>query len=377
MRSMKRVHQSVSLTVFSRCCSSTGGCTEPSHGAAQRPSSAGEDSDGLLGYSLRRVASSEMLYGGVRIRHLVQPAFPLKRIQSELLPSPSLQRERDDLQLEMQMPKHKDPTQLPSYAIQRQVGNKYDVPVSSEERSFDLSQFYNDVHPPSLHHNSSLPYDSNHDNNNVLALRMFPVNIGIRDRTEAIRLRTQDCLHRVQQWRLTSRLGLPVMFPLPQNVQYRIKKRLMEMEVAHTPRSLWSGSLDPNKRHTSETLPLHSSGDAASYLPHLRSRLQFHPPPASLSILTQPEDTMASLPVSLKGCTHQFKPSTRSWMPFQMLKPMGYNWSPSRRSSGVRGPSSQLNQERLDQKGFGWKRKSRHLWQQDIDTAGFRPHRFF
>lgn len=364
----------------------------------------------LLGYPIRRAAADEMLYGGIRVSHLVQPVFPLRRIKSELLPSPSLQREREDLELEMQLPRHTDPTQLPSHNVQRYVSGELDEKKESKKDGFNMSEFFNDLYHPSLHHNSSLPYDRANNTNNVLALRLFPVNIGIRDRTEAIRLRTHDCLERVQQWRYTARLGLPTQFPMPLPVQDALKKMIQKSEGGENPRTLYSGALNVRERHTRESLPHEktesSVGSALSpsYLPHLRNRLCFHPSPSSLSIFTRPQDQPTSssfrslmnqsslqMPPSLLGSAavlpsdllpeevrhRAFGSSTSSWMPFQMLKPVGYNWSPTRRSSGTRGPSAQLVQERLDQKGFGWKKKSRYLWQQDIDTAGFRPHRFF
>lgn len=384
----------------------------------------------LLGYPIRRAAAHELLYGGVRIQHLVQPVFPLQRIRSENLPSPSLQAEREDLGLEMQLPSHKDPTQLPSYRIQNQVAshnqvNYDDGHQDSRHDGFDMSQFFNDLHHPALHHNSSPPYNPATNTNNVLALRLFPVNIGIRDRTEAIRLRTMDCLERVQQWKLTARLGLPMCYPIPMSLQKALRKEATRIDSVGKPRSLFSGALDPCKRHTPSTLPSLSTTNgvathlihlpspdtlrktsrttredsqeeksrsiSASFLPHMKGKLYFHPPPSSLSIFTHaPEASystslsrsrdglLSPAPDALRASVgRNIPPHRSSWMPFQMLKPMGYNWSPTRRSSGTRGPTAQLVQERLDQKGFGWKRKSRYLWQQDIDTAGFRPHRFF
>lgn len=383
----------------------------------------------LLGYPVRRAAASEMLYGGIRVRHLVQPVFPLQRIKSELLPPPSLQREREDLMLEMQLPRDKDATQLPAWNIQNQVSGGVDQERDSAHDGFDMTQFFNDHQHPSLHHNSSMPYDPANNTNNVLALRLFPINIGIRDRTEAIRLRTRDCLERFQQQKLMMRLGLPTQYPLSSHMQKALMQRVREIDAQGKPRSLYSGALDPSRRHTPSTLPVSSSsvgkeaqqeeGSESSpvpshsattrhsvrtassasdgFLPHMKGRLHFHPPAAALSIFTRPQDCggIASSPGTTSRVVgaaplltpadllpewrraERFSQHRSSWMPFQMLKPMGYNWSPARRSSGVRGPSAQLVQERLDQKGFGWKRKSRHLWQQDIHTAGFRPHRFY
>lgn len=333
----------------------------------------------LLGYPLRRAAAFEMLYGGVRVRHLVQPAFPLKKTFSELLPAPSLERERADLGLEMQLPLHRDASRLPSLNVQRQVSGAYDEPKESTQDGFSMAEYFNTHLHPAHHHNSSLPYDAVHDTNNVLALRLFPVNIGIRDRTEAIRIRTRDCLDRLQQLKLCARLGVPVEYPIALRAQDEMRRKVTALETAGRPRSLYSGAVNPDTRHTAETLPQGGSTSSSapslpSFLPHMK-RICFHPPPASLSIFTRPQQVAESRGPR-KPCTRQEK-VCGSWMPLQMLKPMGYNWSPGRRSSGMRGPTAQLVQERLDQKGFGWKRKSRYLWQQDIHTAGFRPHRFY
>ncbi|CUI14158.1 Hypothetical protein, putative [Bodo saltans] len=67
----------------------------------------------------------------------------------------------------------------------------------------------------------------------------------------------------------------------------------------------------------------------------------------------------------------------KRFMPLQMVKPKASLYSVATRGTGVRSTRGQLYQERLDGKGFGWKRKARSLWQQDIDTNGFRPHRYF
>ncbi|KAG8345258.1 hypothetical protein ERJ75_000960800 [Trypanosoma vivax] len=221
----------------------------------------------LLGYQLRRAAAMEMFYGGVRVQHLAQAPFPIRTTLSENLPLPSLQQERDDLELEVK--------------------------------------------------------DSS---NNIMGLRVLPVNIGIRARNEAVRVRSEDCLRRLLAQKRCAALGIPLRFPIPSSC----------------------------------------SSDA-----QFRKKY-FHPPSSELSLLTRPADY----------CEKKTTPgidvyNPRVWWPLQVLKPMGHNWSPALRSAGVRGPHMQLLQERIDKKGFGWKRKSRSLWQQDIDTAGFRPKRFF
>ncbi|RNF17193.1 uncharacterized protein Tco025E_04895 [Trypanosoma conorhini] len=232
----------------------------------------------LLGYPLRRAAAMEMLYGGVCVLHLAQKPFSLRKTRSEALPSPSLQRERDDLELEV-----KDST------------------------------------------------------NNVMGFRLFPVNIGVRSRNEAVRLRSEDCYKRVLAQRQCAAAGEALRFPLP-------------------------SSLASGERHNST-------------VPKQRYATHFHPPSAKLSLFTRPVDSGDCVEKTTPAEVALYHP--RAWRPLQMLKPMPHNWSPTLRSSGVRGPHMQLMQERLDGKGFGWKRKSRSLWQQDINTAGFRPKRFF
>ncbi|PWV21715.1 hypothetical protein C3747_2g320 [Trypanosoma cruzi] len=232
----------------------------------------------LLGYPLRRAAAMEMLYGGVRVQHLAQSPFSLRKTRSEALPSPSLQRERDDLELEV-----KDSA------------------------------------------------------NNVMGLRLFPINIGMRARNEAVRLRSEDCYKRLLAQRQCAEVGEALKFPVPSSLSAG------EHKDATASRQLYA--------------------------------THFHPPSSRLSILTRPVDCSDCKVKTTPSDVALYHP--RAWRPLQMLKPMPHNWSPTLRSSGVRGPHMQLMQERLDGKGFGWKRKSRFLWQQDIDTAGFRPKRFF
>jgi hypothetical protein len=314
----------------------------------------------LLPYAIRRASAYEMLYGGTRVQHLVQPAFQLHKIRSEDLPSPSLDAERHDLALEMQLPRDLGPYNNISMHIQRQVGadvNMSDADGASKhsKEGFDMGTFYADLHHPERHHNSSLPY-TQHDTNNVMALRMFPINIGIRARTEAVRLRTEDCLQRLRDAKLCAQVQQPFEYPLPLS-------RRSQYAAATTNATITEDAVE-----ASRTAHLH--GAAA------------HPPPSQLSILTRPVDRSNSCDTrgAHKYPLHPFAAATaapRAWKPLQMLKPMGHSWSAATRSSGIRGPHMQLMQERLDQKGFGWKRKSRSLWQQDVATAGFRPHRYF
>ncbi|KAG5507087.1 hypothetical protein JKF63_05833 [Porcisia hertigi] len=345
----------------------------------------------LLPYALRRAAACEMLYGGVRLQSLVQPPFPLHKIRSEDLPPPSLDAERRDLGLEMQLPRDLHGYNNINMAVQRQIGDDASMLDGEQQHmqdkdsdGFDMGTFFSEQHHPERHHNSCLPY-AKYDTNNVLAMRIFPVNIGVRARTEAIRIRTEDCLRRLRDADLCSKMRMPVEYPLPlsHRSQYKAMRRARQ-----------------ESRYDAAAMETNEESQTA----HLRGAAA-HPPPSELSIFTRPVDRHGGHSASSSACTtdvdrmsfpvHPFAavaasasrngvhsgstalPSSQRWMPLQTLKPMGHNWSAATRSSGVRGPHMQLMQERLDQKGFGWKRKSRSLWQQDIATAGFRPHRYF
>ncbi|TPP50950.1 hypothetical protein CGC21_19005 [Leishmania donovani] len=336
-----------------------GGASAAAPAAGQQP-----PSNPLLPYALRRAAACEMLYGGSRVQYLVQPPFKLHKIRSENLPPPSLYAERHDLGLEMQLPRDMHVYNSINMAIQRQ-----------------------------RHHNSSLPY-AKHDTNNVLAMRLFPVNIGVRARTEAIRIRTEDCLQRLRDADLCAKMRIPLEYPLP--LSHR-------SQYAAVHRARRERCYDAPTEKAGESAAV--AAEEASRTAHLRGAAA-HPPPSELSILTRPVDRLGrhsgssaaactadadhlSFPVHpfaaaavSSGCHSARSGSaarlaSQRWLPLQTLKPMGHNWSAATRSSGVRGPHMQLMQERLDQKGFGWKRKSRSLWQQDVATAGFRPHRYF
>ncbi|KAG5480599.1 hypothetical protein LSCM1_06303 [Leishmania martiniquensis] len=355
----------------------------------------------LLPYALRRAAACEMLYGGARVQHLVQPPFTLHLMRSENLPPPSLDAERHDLGLEMQLPRDLHGYNNINMAIQRQVGADVSTLDGEQPHSrlpdghgdgFDMGTFFSEHHHPERHHNSSLPY-SKYDTNNVLAMRLFPVNIGVRARTEAIRIRTEDCLQRLRDADLCAKMRVPLEYPLPliRRSQYAAVDR-MRRERRH----------NASAEEAGESAAV--AAEEASRTAHLRGAAA-HPPPSELSIFTRPVDrspshsgSSAAYPGGVAHMSfpiHPFaaaagslirrgvrsgdtgRPPSQRWLPLQTLKPMGHSWSAATRSSGVRGPHMQLMQERLDQKGFGWKRKSRSLWQQDVATAGFRPHRYF
>lgn len=338
-------------------------------------------SGSLLGYPIRRAAASELLYGGVRIRHLVQPAFALQKIRSEDLPPPSLQRERGDLRLEMQLPRDFHHYNNVNTAIQRQLGGSGgpDSPGESGHDGFNMGEFYSSVHHPERQYTSSLPY-SVHDTNNVLALRLFPVNIGIRVRTEAIRLRTEDCLRRLEDSKLCAECGQRTQYPL----SLAARQRLREQQAHGKQQETLYSHPRADSTATPHEQPPRAEAERAHRLAHLRGAA-YHPRPSELSIVTRavdlvqlPDPATGNLPRTTTTSTlSSSSMPSRVWRPLQMLKPIGHQWSPAARSSGLRGPNAQLAQERLDQKGFGWKRKSRSLWQQDTATAGFRPHRYF
>jgi hypothetical protein len=110
------------------------------------------------------------------------------------------------------------------------------------------------------------------------------------------------------------------------------------------------------------------------YERHVRGRRTHHPPPRDLSILPPAAATTPAASTSIGRTV--FGIGTR-FMPLQIIKPMPHNWAPAMRGAGHRAPSASMLQERLDNKGFGQKRKARSLWQQDIATAGFRPKRYY
>lgn len=368
----------------------------------------------LLPYPLRRAAAYEMLYGGVRVQHLVQAPNPLKLTRSEELPAPSLACERHDLALEMQLPSDIHNYNNIHMSVQRQLGSEggaAGAPASSPN-GFSTSNFFADQHHPERHHNSSLPY-AKYDTTNVLAMRLFPVNLGSRIRAEAIRIRTADCLHRLKDAKACAAVHEPLEYPLSHAKTVFFAARQAERDgrnsTLYAP-SAFRASPTSVAAEGAKKDPDSADGEAAcctATVAHLRGA-PAHPHPSTLSIFTRPVDRLAaassknnssstsnggsyggaarsaSALASLTAPAHPFSlagsiPAGRSarWLPLQMLKPINHSWSASMRSSGVRGPHMQLMQERLDQKGFGWKKKSRSLWQQDIATAGFRPHRYF
>lgn len=388
----------------------------------------------LLGYPIRRAAASEMLYGGVRTAHLNQRPFALHYTHSAALPPPSLDRERHDLQLEMQLPRDgKMGYNNLSMHIQRQAG--YDDGVDGEalggnthaRSGFKMGEYFSDLFHPERHHNSSLPYAAN-DTNNVLGLRVFPLNMHVRFRVEGVRIRTEDLLERMRDSEMCARHGMPLQSPLPLHTRASLKQKERELAGSSSGGgTLYSGAIDPRRVTPSDAVDNGNNSSTAEQARrrHLRGGPS-QPRREDLSILTRPQDIAAESNNTTGGVPdiHQHHStsggSTRAaalqhfytasntipvisintvatatttaqsaasssitrghpqyWAPLQMLKPIGHAWSASVRSSGVRGPTMQLMQERLDQKGFGWKRKSRSLWQQDVDTAGFRPHRYF
>lgn len=329
-----------------------------------------------------------MLYGGVRVNQLAAAPFPLQYIRSEDLPSPSLQQERHDLQLEMQMPTDPQGYNEANLGVVRQMGSESHQDEGAEESphtrpGFHFSDYFSTLFHPERHQASSLPYTM-HETSNVLGLRLFPLNMGVRLRVEAVRIRTEDLLLRLRDVKTSLQAGVPVEYPMA----YHRKHEVMAAQGAtqYGNQTLCSGS----RAHAPPPAAAPHQEDIKRTTAHLRGGPS-HPRLRDLSIFTRPQDkheatAARTAMVSTRNAALAFFRQQQSshsgaylqhWMPLQMLKPMGHSWSASMRSSGVRGPSMQLMQERLDQKGFGWKRKSRSLWQQDTDTAGFRPHRYF
>ncbi|GET88012.1 hypothetical protein, conserved [Leishmania tarentolae] len=113
-----------------------------------------QPSNALLPYALRRAAACEMLYGGSRVQYLVQPPFTLHKIRSEDLPPPSLNAERHDLGLEMQLPRDMHVYNSINMAIQRQAGADSST-LDGEQQlqngqsdGFDMGAFLHRTAPP-------------------------------------------------------------------------------------------------------------------------------------------------------------------------------------------------------------------------------------
>jgi hypothetical protein len=88
---------------------------------------------------------------------------------------------------------------------------------------------------------------------------------------------------------------------------------------------------------------------------------KFHPPPAELRIAPATAEAWAARP--------------RQWTPLQVIKPVGTQYSVAGRQSGLRHGGKSLRQERLNQKGLGWKRIMRSQWQNDVDSWTYHPKR--
>lgn len=158
-----------------------------------------------------------------------------------------------------------------------------------------------------------------------LAMRLMPINISLRAREQMVVLRNQDVFERFQQ---------------------------------------------ANRRPVTEEQEDRGRGGAAR--PPRRDEL-YHPPAKDLSIIPVASSVSSWSARKVDPNVDVFP----RYMPMQMVKPMQSNWAPAVRGAGMRSTRGALFQERLDGKGFGWKKKARGLWQQDVETAGFRPRRYF
>jgi hypothetical protein len=90
----------------------------------------------------------------------------------------------------------------------------------------------------------------------------------------------------------------------------------------------------------------------------------FHTPSRDLSITPMPHDEW------LRKSDRQ-----REFLPVASMKPANVAFGTGDREGGLRPASSPLRHERLDRKGFGYKKKQYGLWQQDTNTQSFTPER--
>lgn len=96
-----------------------------------------------------------------------------------------------------------------------------------------------------------------------------------------------------------------------------------------------------------------------------QSKIKYHEPSEKLMVEAKTE--------RLTGTSNEMK----GWMPLQVLKPMGSSFTYAGKGTGLQISRMGLRQELLDGKGFGWKKKSRSLWQLDPDSKGYRPNRYY
>ncbi|CAD2217604.1 hypothetical protein AGDE_03251 [Angomonas deanei] len=343
----------------------------------------------LLGYKIKNTTEKELLYGGVRTQFLSEKPFPLKYIKSETLPKISIQEKNSasffhDLGIEMQIPKNYN-NKNQNYQFYNQINMNIQRQVSPQEvdeddatfyknnnnhnlnggEGFHLKDYFSTLFHPERHHNSSMPYYYN-NTNNVMGHRLTAVNFSNRIKNKIVENKTKDLKFRFLDYKRCLQCGEPLRYPLSLSDRAAMDHKINNNNVK-------------NKNHN---------------LQYLRGGPS-HPPVSALSIFTRPvdisennnhqnqnkkilslQDIVAASENKNKNNIHN---NNKSYVPLQTLKPLAYStgYGTSIRGSGTRGPSAQLYQERLDQKGFGWKKKSRSLWQLDVDTAGFRPRRYF
>ena len=85
----------------------------------------------------------------------------------------------------------------------------------------------------------------------------------------------------------------------------------------------------------------------------------------------RPSSELRVTPVSKE----EWAASARMWTPLQFVKPVGTSVSVGGRQSGLRHGEKSLRQERLNQKGLGWKRIMRDQWQNDTEAWTYHPKR--
>lgn len=316
----------------------------------------------LLPYAIRKVAAKELLYGGARVIGLVQPPPSIVYHQSDLLKLPTPRQEVD-------------------------------------MEGFEVEEF---------------------------GIRMFPSNVGFRSRHHMLLVRNKDLLRRFMvAHRHADAADASPAFDRSKYTRTRTVFSVPStIGMSHSKAAAAAAGDQEYEQKLSEANPANKDG-----LPPSRRR-RFHPRPEDLSILPDTASNIyqdgsahfarartLSSGVPLVGvyaspfheqevqasgqnanvfslCSFYDQERQRQliahsgaagdvsytgfvFKPFQMVMPVSGVFTYAMRSEGLRSPSGHLRQETLDRKGFGWRKKQRAMWQQDVKTRGFKPDRFY
>lgn len=326
--------------------------------------SSGLTKKSLLPYAIRKVAAKEMLYGGARVIGLVQPPPAIVYHRSDLMKLPTPRQEVD-------------------------------------MEGFEVEEF---------------------------GVRMFPNNVGFRSRHHMLLLRNKDLLRR---FNVAHRSTLDPTSgggggdaPVFDRSTYTRTRTVFgvpsSIGVSHSK----AAATGEGHHQVSEANPADGGG-----LPPSRRR-RYHPRPEDLSILPDTASNIyrdgsahfarartlsSGVPlvgvyaspfhdqeveasgqsanvfslcsfydqerqrqlIALSGAGGDVPYTGFVFKPFQMVMPVSGVFTYAMRSEGLRSPSGHLRQETLDRKGFGWRKKQRAMWQQDVGTRGFKPDRFY